>query len=369
MLRVILTTGGTGGHVFPALAVAEELRKQIPDVQILFMGSRYGLEQHWVRDAEIEFVGLPVQGVLGRGFRAVGALVAMGISITEALSIMSDFKPDVILGFGSYASFAGLSAGILRRCPTLIHEQNAIPGLSNRVLAKFVKKICLAIPDKMKKLPARKIALTGNPVRSEIINLPAKTFRSKKKKLLVMGGSQGAASINNAMLRHLDEFKAAGIEVWHQTGNHGYVNVRDAYDKADYEDAKVLCFIDNVAEAYKWADLVVCRAGASTVAELAVSGTPSVLVPFPFATHNHQLHNAEYMLEHGAAVLVNDDDLAGGNFARTVLELISDNKQLKTMAQAARELGHPDAAAKVVECIKEVLPAKTVQENWGGNAK
>ncbi len=364
MLRVILTTGGTGGHVFPALAVAEELKKQVPEVQILFMGGRYGLEQHWVHDAGIEFVGLPVQGVLGRGFRSVGALIAMSISITEALSIMADFKPDVIIGFGSYASFAGLSAGILRRCPTLIHEQNAIPGLSNRVLSKFVGKVCVAIPDRLKKFPPRKTILTGNPVRTEIIALPAKTFRSKKKKLLVMGGSQGAASINNAMLRHLDEFKAAGIEIWHQTGNQDYVNARDAYDKVEYKDAKVICFIDNVAEAYKWADLVVCRAGASTVAELAVSGTPSVLVPFPYATHNHQLRNAEYMVEHNAALLVRDDDLAGGNFARMVLGLISNVGELKAMSQAARELGHPDAAAKVVECIKEILPAKAVQENW-----
>lgn len=369
MLRVILTTGGTGGHVFPALAVAEELKKQVPDVQILFMGTRYGFEQHWVREVGLDFVGLPVQGVLGRGLRSIGALVAMGISITEALTIMATFKPDVTIGFGSYASFAGLSAAILCRCPSLIHEQNAVPGLANRVLSKFVKKICLGIPDKLKKFPVHKTVITGNPVRSEIIGLPAKTFQSKKKKLLIMGGSQGATSINQAILRILDEFKAADVEIWHQTGNHDYVDILAAYDKAEYKKAQVVSFIADVASAYKWADLVVCRAGASTVAELTVSGTPAVLIPFPFSTHDHQLRNAEYMVEHKAAVLVKDEELTSDSFARTLLELITDRKQLKAMSQAAKELAHPDAAKEVVEIIKKVLPTKIQQENWSNHAE
>ncbi len=369
MLRVILTTGGTGGHVFPALAVAEELRRQVPAVDILFIGGRYGLEQHWVREAGIDFAGLPTQGIMGRGLRSLGALMAMGVSITEALNIMSEFKPDVVIGFGSYASFAGVGAAILRRCPTLIHEQNAYPGLSNRILARFVKQVCLAIPDKLKKFPEAKSTVTGNPVRGEIINLSAKTFLPGRKKLLIMGGSQGASSINQAMLRHLDEFKTAGIEIWHQTGNQDYVAVREAYDHAEYTEARVLCFIDNIAEAYRWADLVVCRAGASTVAELAVSGTPAVLVPYPYATHNHQLHNAEYMREHKAALLIKDDDLAGGNFARTVLELINNTEQLEAMARAARALAHPDASIKVVECIKRALPEEIREQYWGSHAK
>lgn len=369
MLRVILTTGGTGGHVFPALAVAEELKKQVPDVQILFMGSRYGFEQHWVREAGLDFVGLPVKGVLGRGLRSLGALFAMGLSLPEALNIMADFKPDVIIGFGGYASFAGLSAGILRRCPSLIHEQNAVPGLSNRVLSTFVKRICLAIPDKLKKFPVGKTVLTGNPVRTEIIDLPQKTFYSEKKKLLIMGGSQGATSINRAILKSLDQFKEANIEIMHQTGARDYQDALDAYKKAELENAQVSPFIDDVAGAYKDADLVVCRAGASTVAELAVSRTPAVLIPFPFSTHDHQMRNAEYMADHKAAILIKDEDMGDSNFARTLINLITDNKQLESMSQAAKELGHPDAAAKVVEIIKEVLPVNVRQENWSEHAK
>lgn len=369
MLRIILTTGGTGGHVFPALAVAEEIKKQVKDVEILFLGSRYGLEQHWVRDAGISFAGLPVQGVLGRGLRAVGALVAMGVSITEAISILGEFKPHAVIGFGGYASFAGVSAALLRRCPSIIHEQNAIPGLANKILSRFVRKVCLAMPDQQHKLPAQKTMLTGNPVRREIIDLPEKKYRTKGKKLLIMGGSQGASSINKAILKHLDEFKAAGIEIWHQTGNADYVAARNAYTDAGWEDARVLCFIDDVAKAYAWADLVICRAGASTVAELAVSGIPSVLIPFPHATHNHQMFNARFLQDGGAAAIIEDKDLDGGNFARTVLEIMADSKKLKEMSKSAKALGHADAAAKVVSCLKDVLPDLVKQKYWIKNAE
>ena len=367
MLRIILTTGGTGGHVFPALAVAEELRKQVKDVEILFLGGRYGLEQHWVREAGIEFAGLPVQGVLGRGLRSVGALVAMGVSVITALSILREFKPHVIIGFGGYASFAGVSSGILSRCPTIIHEQNAVPGLANRVLSRFVRRICLAMPDSHKKFPPKKVFVTGNPVRSEIVALAHKKFTGKSKKLLIMGGSQGAKSINQAILRNLEEFKEAGVQIWHQTGNADYVAAREAYEKLDWPTKKapqVLCFIEDVSKAYAWADLVVCRSGASTVAELAVAGIPSVLVPFPHATHNHQFYNAKYLANAGGAVIVEDKTLEGENFGTTILDILNDPDKLTEMSQAAKALSQQEAAAKVVKCIQEVLPKRIRQEIW-----
>ena len=367
MLRIILTTGGTGGHVFPALAVAEELKKQVKDVEILFLGGRYGLEQHWAWEAGIEFAGLPVQGVLGRGMRSVGALVAMGVSVVEAISILGEFKPHAIIGFGGYASFAGVSTGILCRYPTLIHEQNAVPGLANRVLSLFVKRICLAMPDVTKKFSAKKVCLTGNPVRTEIVQLPEKEYSGKSKRLLIMGGSQGANSINQAIIRNLPKFKEAGVEIWHQTGNADYVAMRTEYEKIEWSKDKapqVLSFIDDVAKAYAWADLVVCRSGASTVAELAVAGIPSVLVPFPHATHNHQLYNAKYLADGGGAVLVEDKNLQEENFASIVLDLLDDPAKLTEMSKAAKKLSYKDAAAKVAKCIQEVLPAKLRQEVW-----
>ncbi len=367
MLRVILTTGGTGGHVFPALAVAEELRKQVKDVEILFLGGRYGLEQHWVREAGIEFAGLPVQGVFGRGMRSIGALVAMGVSVVEAISILREFKPHAIIGFGGYASFAGVCTGILCRYPTIIHEQNAVPGMANRALSLFVRRICLAMPDVKKKFSRKKVSLTGNPVRSEIAALPAKEYLGKSKKLLIMGGSQGAKSINQAIIDNLAEFKEAGVEIWHQTGNADYVAMRTEYEKIEWSKDKapqVLSFIDDVAKAYAWADLVVCRSGASTVAELAVAGIPSVLVPFPHATHNHQLYNAKYLADGGGAVLVEDKNLQEENFASIVLDLLDDPAKLTEMSKAAKKLSYKDAAAKVAKCIQEVLPAKLRQEVW-----
>ncbi len=364
MLRVILTTGGTGGHVFPALAVAEELKKQVPDVEILFMGGRYGLEQHWVRDAGLEFVGLPVQGIMGKGLRSISAIVAIALSITEAWNIIREFKPHVVTGFGGYASFAGVLSAILHGCPTVIHEQNAVPGAANKILGKFVSKICLTVPDTNQKFPAKKTVITGNPVRREIVNLPKKIFSTQKRNLLIMGGSQGANSINNAVIEHLQEFKEAGLNIWHQTGKTDYVTVREAYITAGIPNAKVVPFVDDMAAAYSWADLAVCRSGASTVAELAMSGTPSILVPFPSATHNHQQHNAEYLAEGGAAIIVEDKALMKDSFAKIVTGIINEKEQLESMHQAALALKTEDAAAKIAETMRQAISPKARQDNW-----
>lgn len=364
MLRVILTAGGTGGHVFPALAVAQELKKQVPDVEILFIGSRYGLEQHWVRSADIEFVGLPVQGLLGRGWRSVGAAFAMTACLAEAFGIVGEFKPHVAVGFGSYASFAGVSASLLRGCPTVIHEQNAVPGLANRTLGRFVRKICLAMPDVKQRLPKGKTIITGNPVRSEIVALPVKSVRGKGKKLLVMGGSQGSRSINQAIIDSLPEFKAAGIEIRHQTGNIDYVMVRDAYAKAGWSQEAVFPFMEDMAEAYSWADLTVCRSGASTVGEIAVAGLPAVFVPYPYATHDHQRYNAQYLVDGGAALMLEDNGLGNGKLSQAMLGVMQNKEQLKAMAEASRKLGVRDAAARVVSVLREVISPEVRRENW-----
>jgi UDP-N-acetylglucosamine--N-acetylmuramyl-(pentapeptide) pyrophosphoryl-undecaprenol N-acetylglucosamine transferase len=236
------------------------------------------------------------------------------------------------------------------RRPTALHEQNSVPGAANRLLGKVVRAIFLSFPDTHQRFPADKTELVGNPVRQDIRALaekPATTSRSTKR-LLVLGGSQGATAINDAVLEGLPALIEAGIEIVHQTGPRDYERVRRAYERLEGQGADVnspRAFIEDMAGVYDWADLAVCRSGASTVFELAASGTPSVLVPFPYATHDHQRVNAEYLAKAGAAVLVLQRDLTGEGLARLVIELTNDRERLAAMAEAAKRQAMPEAAA------------------------
>lgn len=374
MRRVILTTGGTGGHIFPALAVAEELSRRHPGVRILFLGGQYGPEADLAARAGLEYVGLPVRGVMGRGLRAVSAVAGMVLGVWRAMHVVRRFDPDMVVGFGGYAAFAGVLAGWLSGKPVAIHEQNAIPGLANRLLAHVARRVFLSLPDTAGAFPAQRSVTTGNPVRAAIVAVgadapvadaarPARPARTRR--LLVMGGSLGARAVNEAVVAALPALRDAGVELWHQTGTADWEKVRAGYKQAGFSDARVEAFIEDVASAYRWADLVLCRAGATSVAELAVAGKPSVLVPFPFATHDHQLHNARHVADAGAALVIEQKDLApvpGGSggipavdVARVLTQLLSDRERLADMGRAARALGRPDAAAAVVNGMEAAL--------------
>lgn len=358
MRRVILTTGGTGGHIFPALAVAEEIRRRFPECGVLFMGGKYGPEADLAARAGLDFVGLPVRGVLGRGLRAIPAAACMGAGVIKAASVISRFKPDAVIGFGGYAAFAGVLAARLSGYPTAIHEQNSIPGMTNRALAKIVRRVFLSMPDTTGAFPSAKTLLTGNPVRASIVSsgfaLP-KERPAQVRRLLVMGGSLGARAVNDAVVAALPALCEAGVEVWHQTGPADHERVRKAYAEAGHDEARVEAFIDDVALAYGWADLVLCRAGATSIAELAVAGKPSVLVPFPFATHDHQLHNAAFLAARGGAVLLEQKDIPAVDVPALLIALLGDRPRLDRMAEAARALGRPEAASTVVGGLIDIL--------------
>ncbi|HEU6437050.1 MAG TPA: undecaprenyldiphospho-muramoylpentapeptide beta-N-acetylglucosaminyltransferase [Nitratidesulfovibrio sp.] len=376
MRRIILTTGGTGGHIFPALAVAEEITRRHPKARILFMGGQYGPEADLAARAGLEYVGLPVRGVLGRGLRAVAAAGAMGLGVWRAVSVVRRFDPDMVVGFGGYAAFAGVLAARLCGRPAAIHEQNAIPGLTNRLLGRVVQRVFLSLPDTAGAFPARRCVATGNPVRAAIVAAGTaaaaendKALRSAhSRRLLVMGGSLGARAINEAVVAALPALRDAGVELWHQTGVADWERVRAGYKQAGISEARVEAFIDDVASAYTWADLVLCRAGATSVAELAVAGKPSVLVPFPFATHNHQWHNARHIADAGAAQVVEQKDIVPGAdgkpavtpvpLDRVLVELLADRQRLAGMSRAARSMGRPQAAAAVVDGMEAILAGR-----------
>ncbi|WP_029898297.1 undecaprenyldiphospho-muramoylpentapeptide beta-N-acetylglucosaminyltransferase [Desulfohalovibrio reitneri] len=361
MNSLVLTTGGTGGHIFPALAVAEEVKARNPQARVLFVGGRYGPEGRLARAAGLEFAGLPVRGVLGRGMRAVAACAGLAAGLCRAAVLLRKARPQVVAGFGGYAGLCPVLAGALTGVPSAVHEQNSVPGAANKLLGKFVQKVFLTYPDERGTFPKDKTVLTGNPVRGAIRALADEEPRRPdpgEPRLLVLGGSQGARALNQAAAASWPELRRLGVRVRHQAGPRHLEETRAAYAAHGGEQPEsVSAFIEDMAEAYRWADLVVCRAGATTLAELAVAGKPSVLVPFPQATHDHQTANAAFLQRAGAATLAPQDDLEARGIAAYALPLLADTARLVEMGSAARGQSHPDAAARVVDEL-EKLAAK-----------
>lgn len=351
MPKVILTTGGTGGHIFPALAVAEVLRQK--DYELLFMGGTYGQEERLAAKAGIPFIGLKTRGFLGRGLRALPAAWQLCTATLGAIRKMKSFMPCAVAAFGGYASLAPSLAAIFLRIPLLLHEQNAMAGMSNRLLSRMASTLCASLPDTRGfKKP---FVVTGNPVRQGILHV-RDSLGDTGKHLLVLGGSQGAHALNLCITALLPEFKKLGIEIRHQTGEKDYESTCTAYAAAGYDPACVSPFMDDMAAAYGWADLAFCRAGASTIAELCIAGLPSVLVPFPAAIHDHQTYNAKALAEAGAAILLPESELVGA--ADILATLLGNHGELGKMSRVAESLAQPDAASNVAREIENLCTSQ-----------
>ena len=352
---VLIMAGGTGGHVFPALAVAERLRAHgIPTV---WMGTRRGLEATLVPKAEIPIEWIGVAGLRGKG---LGQKLAMplitGRALWQARVILQRLQPRVVLGMGGFASGPGGLMARLLGIPLVVHEQNAIAGLTNRILARIASQVLEAFPNTF---PAARQAMTvGNPVRNLIAALPppAKRFaeRQGRLRLLVLGGSQGALVLNQRVPQALALLRESELpKVWHQAGGQLHQAAEAAYRDAGIT-ARLTPFIEDIAEAYGWADLVVCRAGALTIAELAVAGVGALLVPFPFAVDDHQTANAHFLAQGGAALLVQQAELNAERLAAILRDLLGDRTQLLRMAEAARSLAKIEAAEQVARvCLDQ----------------
>jgi UDP-N-acetylglucosamine--N-acetylmuramyl-(pentapeptide) pyrophosphoryl-undecaprenol N-acetylglucosamine transferase len=357
MERVVLTTGGTGGHIFPALAVAEEIRNRFPAARVLFVGGTRGPEAELAGRAGLEFLALPGAGMLGRGLRSISAAGTLSRGVAQAVAALRRFRPDAVLGFGGYAAVAAVTAAVVLRVPAAVHEQNSVPGMANRLLGRLVRRVFLSFKDTMGMFNPRKCVLTGNPVRRDIRELAGNNRNNlfERRNLLVLGGSQGARAINATVLEALPGLKESGVNLWHQTGPTSYDKVRKIYGALDMDPACVSAFIDDMAGAYAWADLVLCRAGATTVAELAVAGKPAVFIPFPYATHNHQYMNAKSLQDAGGALLITEEELPGRDLAGLVSGLLGDPGRLRAMARAAKKHGRADAAARVVDEMQRLV--------------
>lgn len=351
---VMILAGGTGGHIYPALAVAEQLRAQ--GVRLAWLGGAQGMEAGIVPRHDIAFSAVRVAGLRGNG--ALGWMLAplmIARATWQAMRVLRTVQPGVVLGMGGFVSGPGGLAAWLCRRPLVIHEQNAIPGLTNRLLARIATRILEAYP---RSFDAKVGAtVTGNPVRQSIAAIEAPAQRMRRAgpvRVLVVGGSLGAQSLNLSVPAAVAAVREQPLEVWHQTGRTGCDATTARYRALGIE-ARVVPFIDDMNEAYRWADLVVCRAGAMTVAELAAAGCAAVLVPYPHAVDDHQTANAHYLVEAGAARMVPDAALASGALMPVLASLVSDRAQLLDMATRARAAGRPAAAADVAACCMELL--------------
>ncbi|OIO04354.1 MAG: undecaprenyldiphospho-muramoylpentapeptide beta-N-acetylglucosaminyltransferase [Desulfovibrionaceae bacterium CG1_02_65_16] len=352
MSRLVVTTGGTGGHIFPALAVAAEVKRRNPEARILFLGGN-GPEGALAQKAGLEFKALPASGVLGKGAKSLLSIVWVSRGVILATRALRRFAPEVVIGFGGYAGFCPVLAAALMRIPTAVHEQNSVPGMTNRVLGKLVKRVFVSFDDRLGAFPAVKVTRTGNPVRTEICEAKRHAL-GERRNLLVLGGSQGARALNDAVVAALPALAAARVNILHQTGVADETRIRDAYEKAGADPTSVFGFIEGMGGAYAWADLALCRAGASTIFELAATGTPSVLVPFPFAAHDHQRVNAQHLADLGAAVMLDQKDLSAQSLTELAAGLLGDTAKLAAMSREAKTFARPEAAALIADGLEEL---------------
>ncbi len=355
-LKILVMAGGTGGHVYPALAVARELQRRGHEVE--WVGTRHGMESEVVTAANIPLHYLAVRGVRGKNLgQTLGGLLRLAVSCFQALALVWRSKPDVVMGMGGYAAGpAGAAAWVLRK-PLLIHEQNAVAGTTNRLLAPLARRVVAGFEGAFS--GRSDVTVVGNPVRAELIDRAASTSwtydRTRPMRLLVLGGSLGAKAINDVLPLALGQLE--GIQVRHQTGTAHAEAVRAAYAQVGVTDVSVEPFIQDMASAYGWADLVVCRAGALTVAELAVMGRPAVLVPLPHAIDNHQYWNARSLSDVGAGRLLEQKDLSPDSLVSVLTQLQKDPAEMAAMATAARVVARPDAAGTVADCCEELAHA------------
>ncbi|MFZ5757822.1 MAG: undecaprenyldiphospho-muramoylpentapeptide beta-N-acetylglucosaminyltransferase [Pseudomonadota bacterium] len=353
-IRALIMAGGTGGHVFPAIAVAEQLVQD--GGRVHWLGSQGGMEVELVGKHGYAISTLPVSGLRGGGIaRLLSAPFKLARSLLGALAVIRREKPQVVIGFGGFASGPGGVAARLAGVPLVVHEQNAIAGLTNRLLARIATRVLVAFPEAVQQLPGATVL--GNPVRAAIRAIPEPAVRyagrSGELRVLVIGGSLGAQALNTHVPDALAEIaRDMPVAVRHQTGRKDVDSTRANYARSGL-DADVLAFIDDMAAAYAWADLVVCRAGALTVSELAAAGVPAIFVPFPHAVDDHQTKNAGYLVQAGAARLLPQTQLNGARLASEI-RTMAGRDTLLGMATAARRASFGDAAGAIARICHEV---------------
>lgn len=362
-LKVIISGGGTGGHIFPALSIAGEIRRRFPESEILFVGAAGRMEMEKVPAAGFRIVGLPVIGFPRKpGINSMKFFIRLFQSMVEARRIIHEFKPNLAIGVGGYASGPVLRAAVARKIPALIQEQNSFAGITNKLLGKKVQKICVAYEGMDRFFPKEKILITGNPVRQNLLNITATkeeallnfNLPSDGKVVLITGGSLGARSINNAVLNNLEHIGNSGIHYIWQTGSIYYEEMVAKTKESLPGNIQIYKFLNNMELAYTAADVVISRAGAGTISELCLIGKPTILVPSPNVAEDHQTRNAMALVEKEAAILVKDSMIEQELFSKTY-SLITDGNMMVKLGENIKKLARPGATRHIVDEALRIL--------------
>ena len=362
-LRMVIAAGGTGGHLYPGIAVARRFAARCPGTEVLFVGHRGGLEERLLPREGFKVSTVTVQALQGKSRLAqVQALGVLGLGTLQAMRLLWRVRPHLVVGAGGYVMGPVVLAATLLRVPRVILEQNVVPGLTVRALARCAQRVFTSFPDSAAYLPGRLVEYTGTPVREEICQVGATEPRQADGRLhlLVFGGSQGAHHLNQAMLQVAPLLVAhqPRLCLVHQTGEADCAEVAQAYAQAGLQ-AEVHPFLHDMADRYRWADLVLCRAGASTLAELTTCGKPAILVPYPYAAADHQHHNAMALQRQGAAQVILDADLTGARLYEVLEPLLWKPELLRQQAAQSRRLGRPQAADAIVTVCLQLLRRAT----------
>jgi UDP-N-acetylglucosamine--N-acetylmuramyl-(pentapeptide) pyrophosphoryl-undecaprenol N-acetylglucosamine transferase len=365
-VKLVVAGGGTGGHLFPGIAVAEEFLARDKKNEALFVGTEHGIEARILPRLGFRLAIISATGIRGKsGFSQIKGLAMLLYGYAQARQILKEFRPDRVLGVGGYASGPVVLAAGGMRIRRFIHEQNAIPGFTNKFLARFSEEVFVSLEESEQFFPGEKTLLTGNPIRKEILAAfaqenndaqhAARSTQHDPFRLLVFGGSAGAHSINQALVAALPLLSRyrERLVITHQTGENDLAEVREGYGRMGFR-AEAIPFIDNMAAAYGFADLIVCRAGATTVAEVTACGKPCIFIPYPYAVDDHQRRNAEALLKKGAGFMLLDRELSGESLAQLIMDLIDNPERIAEAGRNARNLARLDAARVIVdEMLKE----------------
>jgi UDP-N-acetylglucosamine--N-acetylmuramyl-(pentapeptide) pyrophosphoryl-undecaprenol N-acetylglucosamine transferase len=352
-VKLLIAGGGTGGHVFPALAIAQEWKSRGSEREVVLVGTQRGIEMKLVPQAGLPLETLRVAGLKGKGgMTLLKNLATLGCGLYDAFGVLRRHGPGVAFGVGGYAAGPMLLATWLRGIPNVIFEPNAEPGFTNRVLARFAKRIATGYEVSARTWGAKAV-VTGCPVRQEFFRI-APRFAAKPYRLLVTGGSQGAQPVNRAFIAAagLLSTRKEELRVVHQTGEHDYNEVKAAYARCDFS-VEVAPFLGNMSERFAWADLIVCRAGAITAAEVAAAGRAAIFIPFGRATDSHQLRNAQEMTDAGAGRVITEPELTAERLTLEIFSLLDQPREIETMARKARGMAYPDAARDIVNLIEK----------------
>jgi UDP-N-acetylglucosamine--N-acetylmuramyl-(pentapeptide) pyrophosphoryl-undecaprenol N-acetylglucosamine transferase len=357
--KYIISGGGTGGHIFPALSIAGEIRKRDPEASILFVGALKRMEMEKVPAAGYPIIGLPIEGLKRKiGFKNIVVLYKLIISLFKASEIIKSFKPDAVIGVGGYASGPLLRMAALRKIPTIIQEQNSYAGVTNRLLAKKAKKICVAYEGMEKYFPAGKIVLTGNPVREELVNQSVRKsvacayfgIPDNKPVVLILGGSLGARTINESILRQVETFEKENVQILWQTGRLYFDRIAEQLNHRALKNTKYFDFISRMDMAYGAADIIISRAGAATISELCLLGKPAILVPSPNVAEDHQTKNAMALVKQEAAMMIPDKD-AEEKLVLQTLDLLQDTELQHKLGINCKKMALTGSASKIVDEI------------------